>query len=62
MSPPHLIFTLADDLGNANVGWNTGGKVLTPHLDALRKDGLGLDRHFVYKFCSPSRSSFLSGR
>ena len=59
---PHLIFALADDLGHSNVGWNTDGEVLTPHLDALRADGVALEQHYVYKFCSPSRSSFLSGR
>ena len=44
---PHIVFALADDLGHANVGWNSGGKVLTPHLDQLRKEGLALDRHYV---------------
>ena len=34
---PHLIFALADDLGHANVGWNTNGTILTPQLDELRK-------------------------
>ena len=59
---PHLIFALADDLGHSNVGWTTNGSVLTPHLDSLRASGLTLERHYVYKFCSPTRSSLLSGR
>ena len=59
--PPHLIYVLADDLGHSNVGWNNPD-VSTPHLDSLRAGGVALDRHYVYKFCSPTRSSFLSGR
>ena len=31
-------------------------------LDTLLKEGLKLMHHFVYKFCSPTRSSLLSGR
>ena len=58
---PHIIYVLADDLGHANVGWNNKD-VMTPHLDSLRASGVALDRHFVYKFCSPTRSSLLSGR
>jgi arylsulfatase I/J len=57
---PHLIFLLADD-----EGWNNGfynEDVLTPHTDALVAAGVKLTNHYVYKFCSPTRSSFLSGR
>ena len=25
-------------------------------------EGIRLERHYVYKYCSPTRSSFLSGR
>ena len=31
-------------------------------LDALKAEGLYLDHHYVYKFCSPTRGSLLSGR
>jgi arylsulfatase I/J len=37
-------------------------EVVTPNLDGLARSGCELDRHYTYKFCSPSRSSFLSGR
>ena len=61
---PHLMFILVDDWGWANVGYhNTSNKeVVTPNIDALVKDGLELDQHYVYKFCSPSRSCLMSGR
>ena len=45
---------------NATSGMNP--LVRTPRMDALVEEGLELDRHYVYKFCSPSRSSFQSGR
>ena len=34
----------------------------TPRIDALAASGVELSRFYAYKFCSPSRSSFLSGR
>eukprot|EP00927_Polykrikos_kofoidii_P049291 TRINITY_DN43369_c0_g1_i1.p1 TRINITY_DN43369_c0_g1~~TRINITY_DN43369_c0_g1_i1.p1 ORF type:complete len:569 (+),score=63.47 TRINITY_DN43369_c0_g1_i1:90-1796(+) len=58
---PHIIFMLGDDVGWSNVGWNNPN-VKTPVLNSLRKSGVDLQRHYVYKFCSPSRSSLLSGR
>lgn len=59
---PHIVMFLIDDLGHYNVGWRNP-EIKTPTLDALAtKDGLILDRHYTFKFCSPSRSSFLSGR
>eukprot|EP01084_Bolivina_argentea_P119808 212399_1 len=60
--PPHIIFVIADDLGWATVGWHDS-EVQTPFVDSLRaNESLSLLRHYVYKYCSPSRSSFLSGR
>ena len=64
---PHLLFILVDDLGHANVGfhWAAAKKppeVATPAMDALAENGMILDRHYVYRFCTPSRASFLSGR
>ena len=66
-SRPHIVFVLADNLGWANVGWHTPPEtpkheIQTPNLDALVADGLELDRFYTYKFCSPSRSSLLTGR
>lgn len=62
---PHLMFMLVDDWGWANVGYHrntTDKEVVTPNIDALVKEGLELDQHYVYKFCSPSRSCLMSGR
>ena len=63
---PNIFFVLIDDLGWGNVGWQsttTNKEVQTPHLDALAKnEGLILNRHYVAYVCTPTRSSFQSGR
>ena len=62
---PHIVFVLVDDWGWANVGYHRNPptkEVVTPNIDSLLEEGLELDQHYAYKFCSPSRSSLLSGR
>eukprot|EP01084_Bolivina_argentea_P174204 301749_1 len=74
--PPNIIFILVDvfivfgsiidEIFNI-IGWATVGyhdnEVQTPFIDDLRaNESLTLLRHYVYKYCSPTRSSFLSGR
>lgn len=59
---------MVDDWGWGNVGYHlreSGSplrEIATPNIDALVKDGVELDRHYAYRWCAPSRSSFLSGR
>ena len=63
--PPHIIAILADDYGWADAGWHRepGYKeVQTPIMDGLVKSGIEMDRHYVFKFCSPTRSAIQSGR
>ena len=60
-SRPHIILALADDLGWNNVGWRNA-ELRTPALDELRATGVDLQRLYVFKYCSPSRSSLMSGR
>ena len=63
---PHVVFMLVDDWGWANVGYHrdpsSTHEVDTPNIDSLVKEGLELDQHYVYRFCSPSRSALISGR
>jgi arylsulfatase A-like enzyme len=62
-SKPHIIFAMIDDLGWNGFGYHgSNSEVLTPTLDALAANGVKLTNHYVYKFCSPSRASFLTGR
>eukprot|EP01063_Lacrimia_lanifica_P010335 TRINITY_DN1703_c0_g2_i1.p1 TRINITY_DN1703_c0_g2~~TRINITY_DN1703_c0_g2_i1.p1 ORF type:complete len:517 (+),score=164.14 TRINITY_DN1703_c0_g2_i1:37-1587(+) len=63
-APPHIALILADDYGWANIGYHNvnNSEVQTPVLDRLASEGVTLDRHYAYKFCSPTRSSLQSGR
>jgi arylsulfatase B len=70
--PPRVIFfVMGDDIGNGMVGFTRGSPVahggpgggsFTPHLDSLAAEGLVLDNAMAAFWCTPSRSSFLSGR
>ena len=64
---PHVLFVLVDDLGHGNVGFHREEaspppEVQTPNMDALVADGVQLRRHYVYRMCTPTRSSLMSGR
>jgi len=61
---PHIVLILADDYGWSNAGWHRANdsEVHTPVMDTLVSDGIELDRHYVFKFCSPSRSALQTGR
>ena len=50
--------------GWANVGWHNkdNPEIKTPNFDYLVENGLELNRHYAYYVCSPTRSSFQSGR
>lgn len=66
-SLPHIIHLMVDDYGWNNVGFHASSQpnakeVVTPNIDALAASGVILDRFYAYRFCSPSRSSFLTGR
>ncbi len=62
-SPPKVVlFVLADDFGHYETGYDGNAAARTPTLDSLATAGLVLDRHYAYQYCSPTRSSLLSGR
>ena len=58
---PNIWYILIDDLGWANVQFNND-RMITPNIDNLLKESIHLNQYYVYKFCSPTRSAFLSGR
>ena len=58
---PNIVFVLVDDWGFADVGFRNPA-ISSPNFDDLAKTGLVLNRHYVFKYCSPSRASFLTGR
>jgi arylsulfatase B len=63
---PRLILTVLQyDYGNATATFNQAQptrETRTPNMDALAASGTVLTRHYAHSFCSPTRSSFLSGR
>ena len=63
-APKNIVTILIDDLGSYDTAVNNGDIVhITPNLAQLsHADGLRLERFYTYKYCSPTRSSFLSGR
>merc|ERR1712216_456396 len=62
-SRPHILTIVMDDFGFNNVGYHgSNPEIQTPTLDSLALGGLRLERHYVFKYCSPTRSSLLSGR
>ena len=56
------------DYGWADSGWHRmddhdpSKDVQTPNMNALVKEGIEMDRHYVYKYCSPTRTAIQSGR
>jgi arylsulfatase A-like enzyme len=62
---PNVLVILADDLGYADLGVNSGKDVdvPTPNLDALAASGVRCRSGYVTSpYCSPSRAGLLTGR
>jgi arylsulfatase A-like enzyme len=58
---PNIIVILADDLGNADLGYR-GSKIRTPNIDLLAKGGVRLESYYGMPLCSPSRAALMTGR
>jgi len=58
---PNIIIILADDLGWADVGYH-GGKIATPNIDRLARQGVCLENFHVCPLCSPTRAGLMTGR
>ncbi len=69
---PHIIFILADDLGNGNVAFTydkyddmpsyLSFNTTSTMTKLAREEGRVMTRHYTAPVCTPSRSSFQSGR
>ncbi|NKB71511.1 MAG: sulfatase-like hydrolase/transferase [Candidatus Latescibacteria bacterium] len=60
---PNIILIMCDDLGYGDTGFNGHPIIATPHLDALRNEGIRFTRFFAGgPVCSPTRGTCLTGR
>ncbi|RFC45057.1 MAG: Arylsulfatase A [Verrucomicrobia bacterium] len=61
---PNIVYILADDLGYGDVkSLNPEGKILTPNMDLLAKEGMRFtDAHSSSAVCTPTRYGILTGR
>ena len=58
---PNVVILLADDLGWADVGYH-GGRIDTPAVDRLAREGVQLENFHVCPLCSPTRAGLMTGR
>lgn len=61
---PNIIYILCDDLGSGDVKClNPEGKIATPHMDRLAKEGMTFtDAHSGSSVCTPTRYGVMTGR
>lgn len=62
---PNIVYIICDDLGYGDIQTLNPqkGKILTPAVDALAKEGMTFtDAHSTSAVCTPSRYSLLTGR
>ncbi len=62
---PNIVYLLADDLGTGDLSAlnPTRGKIKTPHLDRLARQGMVFtDAHSGSSVCTPTRYGLLTGR
>ncbi len=61
-APPNIIFILADDLGYGDLGCYGQGRIETPRLDRMAREGLRFtDCYAGSTVCAPSRCVLMQG-
>ncbi len=58
---PNIIFIMADDLGNADLGYR-GSDIKTPNIDKLANEGVRLENFHGMPVCTPARAALMTGR
>jgi arylsulfatase A-like enzyme len=59
------VASTASSTGWADAGWHRPAgytDVQSPNMNTLVQEGIMLERHYVFQFCSPTRSAMQSGR
>lgn len=60
---PNILVIVADDLGYADLGFQGGTDIPTPHIDSLATGGVRFTNGYVSgPYCSPTRAGLLTGR
>jgi hypothetical protein len=61
--PPNIIFILADDLGDGDIGAFGQKKIRTPNLDRMAAEGMRFTQHYSGNaVCAPARCVLLTGK
>jgi arylsulfatase A-like enzyme len=58
---PNIVIILADDLGNADLGYR-GSQIKTPNIDHLARNGVRLESYYGLPVCTPARAALMTGR
>jgi arylsulfatase A-like enzyme len=58
---PNIVIILADDLGNADLGYR-GAEIKTPNIDALARNGVRLESFYGAPVCTIARAALMTGR
>ena len=58
---PNIVFIMADDLGNADLGYR-GSDIKSPNIDRLASGGVRLESFYGQHVCTPSRAALMTGR
>ena len=59
---PSVIVIVADDMGAGDLSGSGNADAVTPHLDALGRDGARCTQFIVCPVCAPTRAELLTGR
>jgi len=57
-----VILVLTDDQGYGDLSGHGNPVLTTPHMDALRNEGVRLTNFHVDSYCSPTRAALMTGR
>ena len=60
---PNILVIVADDLGYADLGFQGGADIPTPHINSIAGNGARFTNGYVSgPYCSPTRAGLLTGR